>query len=356
MIEQLHSLRRRALERLQELIVDAGSDSEDVLKIALEAWRVEFLGKKGELTAALRGMGALSAEERPIVGQVVNDVRAELESAFATQLAEWQAQAQRREEERETLDVTVRGRTPFLGAEHPLQKVIRRIEDIFIGMGFTVEEGPEVEWDYYNFEAMNFPKDHPARDMQDTFFVGDDLLLRTHTSPVQARTMEKRKPEVPIRIIAPGKTYRRDDDDATHSHAFSQIEGLVIDRGIRMSDLKGTLLTFARQLYGADQEVRLRPSFFPFTEPSAELDVRCIYCAGVGCPTCKQTGWIEILGCGMVHPRVLEMGGYDPSEVSGFAFGMGVERVAMLLYGVTDVRQFYLNDLRLLSQFAGLAR
>lgn len=348
-IEQLQTLQERALARLREV-----ATTED--QAAFEAWRVEFLGKKGELATALRAMGGLSAEQRPVIGQVANDVRAQLESAYATAFGEWSTLARRRQEEAEAQDVTLPGRRPFLGAEHPLQKVIRRIEDIFVGFGFTIEEGPEVELDYYNFEAMNFPKDHPARDMQDTFFVGEDLLLRTHTSPVQARTMEKRHPQVPIRIIAPGKTYRRDDDDATHSHAFSQVEGLVIDRGVRMSDLKGMLLAFARQMYGEDQEVRLRPSFFPFTEPSAELDVRCIYCGGTGCNTCKQTGWIEILGCGMVHPNVLRMGGYDPAEVSGFAFGMGVERVAMLLYQVPDIRQFYLNDLRLLQQFVGLIR
>jgi len=349
MIEQLQALQVRALDRLAA-VAHSGQQA------AFEAWRVEFLGKKGELAQALRGMGALSVDERPIVGQVANDVRAALESAYDTSYSLWSQAADRLKEGQEALDITLAGRAPFPAAEHPLQKVIRRIEEIFLGFGFTVEEGPEVELDYYNFEAMNFPKDHPARDMQDTFFVGDDLLLRTHTSPVQARTMEKRHPEVPIRIIAPGKTYRRDDDDATHSHAFAQVEGLVIDRGVRMSDLKGMLLAFARQMYGEHQEVRLRPSFFPFTEPSAELDVRCIYCGGDGCGTCKQTGWIEILGCGMVHPSVLRMGGYDPAKVSGFAFGMGVERVAMLLYQVTDIRQFYLNDLRLLEQFSGLTR
>lgn len=349
MIEQLQTLQLRALDQLAA-VARSGQEA------AFEAWRVEFLGKKGELAQALRGMGALSVDERPVVGQVANDVRAALESAYDASYSQWSQAADRQKEEQEALDITLAGRAPFPGAEHPLQKVIRRIEEIFVGFGFTVEEGPEVELDYYNFEAMNFPKDHPARDMQDTFFVGDDLLLRTHTSPVQARTMEKRHPEVPIRIIAPGKTYRRDDDDATHSHAFSQVEGLVIDRGVRMSDLKGMLLAFARQMYGEHQEVRLRPSFFPFTEPSAELDVRCIYCGGDGCGTCKQTGWIEILGCGMVHPSVLRMGGYDPAQVSGFAFGMGVERVAMLLYQVTDIRHFYLNDLRLLEQFSGLTR
>ncbi len=332
---------------LGELAALAGKD--------LDAWRVKYLGKKGELSQALRSMGSLSAEERPLVGQVANTVRAELEAAYAIRLAEWEVAKERAQEAEETIDITLPGRTPRVGAEHPLAKIIRRIEDVFVGFGFTVEEGPEVEWDYYNFEALNLPKDHPARDMQDTFYLSEELLMRTHTSPVQARTMEKRRPEWPIRIIVPGRVYRRDDDDATHSHAFTQIEGLVVGQGVRMSDLKGTLLTFARVLFGEDQEIRLRPSFFPFTEPSAEMDIRCIYCGGAGCSTCKHTGWIEVLGCGMVHPRVLEMGGYDPEEVTGFAFGMGVERIAMLLYKIEDIRQFYQNDLRLIRQFAAQA-
>lgn len=345
MIEQLRDLQEAALLRLEQTDM-AG----------LEQWRIDCLGKKGELAAALRGMGALAAEERPAVGQVANDVRSRLEEAYASRRETLEREASATREAAEALDVTLAGRKPFVGGEHPLQQVIRLAQDIFVGLGFTVEEGPEVELDYYNFEAMNFPKDHPARDMQDTFFVHEDLLLRTHTSPVQARTLERVCPAVPVRIIVPGRVYRRDDDDATHSHAFTQIEGLVVDRGVRMSDLKGTLLAFAREMFGPDQDVRLRPSFFPFTEPSAELDVRCIHCGGAGCRTCKQTGWIEILGCGMVHPNVLRTGGYDPGEVSGFAFGMGVERIAMLMYGVDDIRQFYINDLRFLRQFAVLGR
>lgn len=345
MIEQLRALQETALRRL-ETTDGAG----------LEQWRVAFLGKKGELAAILRGMGALPAEERPVVGQVANDVRARLEEAYATRRTALASEAAILRETAEALDVTLPGRKAFVGGEHPLRRVMRRAEDIFVGLGFTVEEGPEVELDYYNFEALNFPKDHPARDMQDTFFIHEDLLLRTHTSPVQARTMERMHPLLPIRIIVPGRVYRRDDDDATHSHAFTQLEGLVVDRGVRMSDLKGTLLAFAREMFGPDQGVRLRPSFFPFTEPSAELDVRCIHCGGAGCRTCKQTGWIEILGCGMVHPNVLRSGGYDPDVVTGFAFGMGFERIAMLMYGVEDIRQFYINDLRFLRQFAALGR
>ena len=342
MKDKLLALRDEALSRLEQL--------------DLEVWRVEYLGKKGELAIVLRGMAALSAEERPVIGLVANEVRANLEEAFAARKAELDSRQAVLREKAETIDVTLPGRAPYLGAEHPLRKVIRRIEDIFIGFGFTVEDGPEVELDRYNFEALNLPKDHPARDMQDTFYLTEEILLRTHTSPVQARTLERRCPEVPIRIVVPGRVYRRDDDDATHSHAFMQIEALVVDHGIRMSDLKGILLQFARELFGADQEIRLRPSFFPFTEPSAEMDIRCIYCHGDGCSTCKQSGWIEILGCGMVHPHVLKAAGYDTGSLTGFAIGMGVERIAMLSYQVEDIRQFYLNDVRLLEQFATLAR
>jgi phenylalanyl-tRNA synthetase alpha chain len=236
------------------------------------------------------------------------------------------------------------------GHQHPLTKIIQEIEDIFIGMGFQIAEGPEIETDYYNFEALNLPKDHPARDMQDSFFITDDILLRTQTSPVQVRTMEKLKPQLPGKIIAPGKVYRN-DDDATHSPMFHQVEGLLVDKGIRMSDLKGILLYFSRQMFGENREIRLRPSFFPFTEPSAEVDVSCMLCGGEGCRLCKNTGWIEILGSGMVHPKVLEMGGYNPKEVTGFAFGMGVERIAMLKYGIEDMRLLFDNDIRFLAQF-----
>lgn len=341
MKERLLALKAEALQELEQV---AGSQH-------LNDLRVKYLGKKGPLTEILRGMGALSAEERPIIGQVANDVRAAIEEVIEAKQAEYQRQETEHRLLAETIDVTLPGRPAELGALHPLSKVIQEIEDIFLGMGYTVAEGPEMEKDYYNFEALNLPKDHPARDMQDSFYITDEILMRTHTSPVQVRTMEKRKGEVPIKIICPGRVYRRDDDDATHSHVFMQIEGLVIDRNIRMSDLKGTLLQFVQEMFGKQTQIRLRPSFFPFTEPSAEVDVSCMMCGGHGCRVCKHTGWLEILGSGMVHPRVLEMAGYDPKEYSGFAFGMGVERIAMLKYGVDDIRNFYMNDLRFLKQF-----
>ncbi|MFD2671287.1 phenylalanine--tRNA ligase subunit alpha [Marinicrinis sediminis] len=341
MKEKLQALKQEALEQLQQV---------DSLA-ALNDLRVKYLGKKGPLTEILRGMGALSAEERPIIGQVANEVRGAIESG----IQEKQAQFERAETEKrlrsETIDVTLPGRKPKKGAVHPLSKIVEDIEEIFLGMGFKIEEGPEVEQDYFNFEALNLPKNHPARDMQDSFYLTEELLMRTHTSPVQVRTMERMQGEVPVKIICPGRVYRRDDDDATHSHMFTQIEGLVIDEHIRMSDLKGTLLQFVQEMFGADTQIRMRPSFFPFTEPSAEVDVSCMICRGSGCRVCKQTGWLEILGSGMVHPRVLEMSGYDPKKYSGFAFGMGVERIAMLKYGIEDIRHFYTNDVRFLNQF-----
>jgi phenylalanyl-tRNA synthetase alpha chain len=339
-------------EKLEALKVEALQELEKVQsQQQLNDLRIKYMGKKGPLTEILRGMGALSAEERPIIGQVANEVRAAIEAVIeAKQEAYTKAETEGRLRA-ETIDVTLPGRPAPKGTLHPLTKVIQEVEDIFIGMGYTVAEGPEVEQDYYNFEALNLPKNHPARDMQDSFYVTDDILLRTHTSPVQVRTMQKLQGNVPVKIICPGKVYRRDDDDATHSHMFTQIEGLVIDRNIRMSDLKGTLLQFVQEMYGKQARIRMRPSFFPFTEPSAEVDVTCAMCGGEGCRTCKQTGWLEILGSGMVHPRVLEMSGYDPKEYSGFAFGMGVERIAMLKYGIDDIRHFYTNDLRFLKQF-----
>ncbi|WP_020617597.1 phenylalanine--tRNA ligase subunit alpha [Paenibacillus daejeonensis] len=341
MKERLEALRTEALEALQQ-VTDPG---------ALNELRIKYLGKKGGLTEILRGMGGLSAEERPVIGQVGNEVRGAIEAA----IDELQERFQREETESrlraETIDVTLPGKAPLSGAVHPLNKVAQELEDVFIGMGYTIAEGPEVEEDYYNFEALNLPKNHPARDMQDSFYITDEILMRTHTSPVQVRTMKQMNGK-PVKVICPGKVYRRDDDDATHSFQFNQIEGLVIDKNIRMSDLKGTLLQFVQQMFGQQAQIRLRPSFFPFTEPSAEVDVTCVQCQGHGCRMCKQTGWLEILGCGMVHPRVLEMGGYDPEEVSGFAFGMGVERIALLKYGIDDIRHFYANDLRFLNQFA----
>lgn len=321
---------------------------------ALSDTRVKVLGKKGALTQVLRGMGQLAPEERPIIGQQVNEIRGELEQALTNKETELKEHALAQQLAEEKIDVTLPGRSYDQGSIHPLTAITEQIEDIFIGMGFHVADGPLVELDYYNFEAMNMPKHHPARDMQDTFYITDDILMRTHTSPVQARTMESRKGEVPVKIICPGFAFRRDDDDATHSHQFTQTEGLVIDEGIAMSDLNGTLTEFAHRMYGEDRRVRFRPSFFPFVEPGTEMDVSCANCEGKGCRVCKQTGWIEILGAGMVHPRVLEMSGYDSEKYTGFAFGMGLERIAMLKYGIDDIRYYFNNDLRFLRQFITL--
>lgn len=341
MRERLEALRRTALEELEQ--------AKELQ--SLQELRVKYLGKKGPLTEILRGMGGLSADERPVIGQVANDVRAAIEKVIEEKQQALEEAATLGRLKQETIDVTLPGRSSAAGTLHPLSKVIQEIEDIFLGMGYKVAEGPEVEQDYFNFEALNLPKNHPARDMQDSFYITEDILLRTHTSPVQTRTMLKMKGEVPVKIICPGKVYRRDDDDATHSHQFTQIEGLVVDKHIRMSDLKGTLLQFAREMFGSNVNVRLRPSFFPFTEPSVEVDISCYQCGGEGCRMCKHSGWIEILGAGMVHPRVLEMGGYDPAVYRGFAFGMGPDRIALLKYGVDDIRHLYTNDLRFLRQF-----
>jgi len=311
--------------------------------------RVKFLGKKGELTKVLRGMGSLSAEERPRVGQLANKVRAELEEYLAHRTIEVKNKELENRLAEERIDVTLPG-TPFsLGKNHPLTRVQEEIENIFLGLGFSIVEGPEIETDFYNFEALNIPKDHPARDMQDTFFTGAEVLLRTHTSPIQIRTMEKTAPTVPLKVIAPGKVYRR-DDDATHSPMFHQIEGLAVDTRITFADLKGVLQVFAEEMFGQETRTRFRPSYFPFTEPSAEVDISCVMCGGKGCRVCSQTGWLEILGCGMVHPRVLEVSGYDSEQFTGFAFGMGVERITMLKYGIDDLRLLFDNDLRFLAQ------
>lgn len=341
MQERLLELQEEALQK-----VAAASELKEMNEV-----RVAYLGKKGPITEVLRGMGKLSAEERPKIGALANDVR----EAIATKIEEKQkaleTAAVNAKLATETIDVTLPGRPVNKGNLHPLTRVVEEIEDLFIGMGYTVAEGPEVESDYYNFEALNLPKSHPARDMQDSFYITDEILMRTHTSPVQARTMEKHKGQGPVKIICPGKVYRRDNDDATHSHQFQQIEGLVIDENISMSDLKGTLDVFAKKVFGQDREIRLRPSFFPFTEPSVEVDISCKICGGKGCSVCKQTGWIEVLGGGIVHPNVLEMAGFDSKKYSGFAFGIGVERIAMLKYGVDDIRHFYTNDVRFLKQF-----
>ncbi|WP_078595095.1 phenylalanine--tRNA ligase subunit alpha [Evansella clarkii] len=340
------------LDRLQELKEEALKKAEEASSLKeLRELKVAYLGKKGPITEVLKGMGKLSKEERPKVGQMANEVREAVSTRIEEKEGRLEAEAMEAKLKEESIDVTLPGRGINKGSRHPLTSVIETIEDVFIGMGFSVAEGPEVETDYYNFESLNLPKHHPARDMQDTFFVTQDLLLRTQTSPVQTRTMEKHKGKGPVKIIVPGKVYRRDEDDATHSHQFMQIEGLMVDEGIRMSDLKGIFEVFVKQYFGEDREIRLRPSFFPFTEPSAELDISCALCEGKGCRTCKHTGWIEVLGSGMVHPNVLRMGGFDPEKYSGFAFGMGVERFAMLKYGVDDIRHFYANDVRFLSQF-----
>ena len=311
----------------------------------IDELRVRFLGKKGELTGILKQMGKLSPEERPVIGQLANEVRSWIETDIETRLTEIKASQMAARLESEKLDVTLPGKRPQFGAKHPLSIVL----DEIIGMGFEIADGPEVETDYYNFEALNIPKDHPARDTQDTFYINDNILLRTQTSPVQVRVMEQKKP--PIRIISPGRVYRSDALDATHSPLFHQIEGLVVDKGITFADLKGTLETFIKRLYGEDSVVRFRPHHFPFTEPSAEVDVQCFNCKGEGCRLCKGEGWIEILGCGMVHPKVLSNCGIDPEVYSGFALGMGLERVVMRRYNIDDIRLFYENDVRFLKQF-----
>ncbi len=315
---------------------------------ALQELRVKYLGKKGALTALMKGIGALPPAERPFLGQVINSVKEELEGLIDGTLGSIRAAAKAERLRRERLDVTLPGRCKPLGTKHPITLVIDDICEIFAGLGFQVAEGPEIELDYYNFEALNFPKDHPARDMQDTFFVDDNVLLRTHTSPVQIRTMLKHAP--PVRIIAPGTVYRC-DSDATHSPMFHQIEGLMVDKGITFGDLKGILTVFVNQYFGKNIGVRLRPSFFPFTEPSAEVDIACVICNGKGCRVCKNTGWLEILGAGMVDPEVYHHVHYDSETVSGFAFGMGIERIAMLRYGISDMRLLFDNDLRFLNQF-----
>lgn len=339
MQEQLKAIMARVTEELKN-IQDTG---------ALEQLRVSVMGKKGELTQILRGMGSLPAEERPAMGQLVNKTRAALEQAMEERLQVLSEMEKQKRLEQEKIDVTLPGKTRSAGSLHPMNVVLSDLLDIFTGMGFEVVEGPEVEFDHYNFELLNLPKNHPARDAQDTFYIEDNIVLRTHTSPVQARIMTTRKP--PIRIVCPGRVYRADEVDATHSPVFHQMEGLVIDENVSIGDLKGTLDTFARKLYGEGVTTRFRPSFFPFTEPSAEVDVTCAACKGKGCRMCKGTGWIEVLGAGMVNPKVLEMCGIDPTKYSGFAFGMGIERLTILKYNVPDMRYLYENDLRFLSQF-----
>ena len=338
---------KQQLETIRQLALKAIEEAED--QQGLENLRVKYLGKKGELTAILKQMGKLSPEERPIMGQLANDVRAAIEETFTKKAAHLKEALLEQRLKREPNDVTLPGKHKELGSKHPLSIVLDEIKEIFVGMGFDIVEGPEVESDYYNFEALNIPKNHPARDTQDTFYINENVVLRTQTSPVQIRTMENREP--PIRIISPGRVYRSDAVDATHSPLFHQIEGLVVDKGITFADLKGTLETFIKRLYGEDSVVRFRPHHFPFTEPSAEVDVQCFNCHGEGCRLCKNEGWIEILGCGMVHPKVLSNCGIDPEVYSGFALGMGLERVVMRRYNIDDLRLFYENDVRFLKQF-----
>lgn len=314
----------------------------------LQQIRARFLGKKGELTALMKGLGQVSAAERPVMGALLNQFKDELEELFQQRQQVLREDDIRKRLEREKVDVTLPGRCRFIGSKHPITLVTEELCSIFASLGFGVAEGPEVEKDFYNFEALNFPKDHPARDMQDTFFVSDDVLLRTHTSPVQVRTMLQHAP--PVRVVAPGTVYRR-DSDITHSPMFHQIEGFLVDRHVTFGDLKGILTAFISQYFGTGVGVRFRPSFFPFTEPSAEVDIQCVICKGSGCRVCKNSGWLEILGSGMIDPEVFKSVNYDPEVYSGFAFGMGIERIAMLKYGVNDLRLFFENDIRFLRQF-----
>lgn len=339
MKEKLEAIQNAALALIEQADTPA----------ALEELRVRFLGKKGELTSILKMMGKLSAEERPVMGQLANAVRSDIENHLEKKSTELKAKEKELRLQAETLDITVPGKPVEIGHKHPLSIVLDEVKDIFLGMGFQIATGPEVEYDYYNFEALNIPKGHPARDTQDTFYITDNILLRTQTSPVQVRVMEQQKP--PIRVIAPGRVYRSDAVDATHSPIFHQIEGLVVDKGITMSDLKGNLLALAKRLYGEQTRIRLRPHHFPFTEPSCEIDVSCFRCGGKGCPMCKGEGWIEILGAGMVHPKVLQNGGIDPDEYSGYAFGIGLERLVMFRFNIDDMRLLYDNDMRFLEQF-----
>ena len=340
MKEQIENIKLKALRKIAE-----AKDMQTLNEV-----RVEFLGKKGELTAVLRGMGALTPEERPIIGALVNEIRDALEEKISTAEAELKEKELQEKLEKEKIDITIPSTKIIRGSKHPLNRVIEEVEDLFVSMGYDVVQGPELETDEYCFERLNLPKGHPARDMQDSFYVTTEHLLRTQTSAVQARVMMANEEKKPIRVICPGKVYRR-DDDATHSHQFAQVEGLVIDKNISLADLKGTLEVFMKKMLGENTNLRFRPSYFPFTEPSYEVDVTCFKCGGKGCNLCKQTGWIELLGSGMVHPNVLKMNGYDPEVYTGFAFGTGLDRLAMFKYGITDIRILYTNDIRFLKQF-----
>lgn len=338
--EELEALRENVKAKLKEI----------KNKIELQTEKANVLGKKGPFAQIMANMRNLSVDERKEVGMVSNVIKSELEEAFDNKLVEINDAEINARLLNETIDVTLPGVKANIGSIHPLNQTIMELEDLFIGMGYEIAEGPEIETDEYCFEKLNLPKGHPARDMQDTFYIDALHLLRSQTSPVQARTMEIKK-GAPIKIVCPGKVYRRDADDATHSHQFMQFEGLVLGSDISLANLKGALLSIAKKMFGENNKIRLRPSFFPFTEPSVEVDVSCSRCNGVGCPVCKNTGWIEVLGAGMVNDNVLRMSGYDPKEIQGFAFGVGIERVAMLKYGIDDIRNFYTNDLRFLHQF-----
>lgn len=338
-------------EQIEKICKQAKQEWEQAQdKKALNEVRVKYLGKKGELTAVLRGMGNVSPEERPLMGSLVNKAKEEIETYIKQKEEQFDKQELEEKLEKETIDVTLPSNKIRRGSKHPLNRIIEEIEDLFVSMGYDVATGPELETDEYCFERLNLPKGHPARDMQDSFYITPEYLLRTQTSSVQARTMMENKEKTPIRMICPGKTYRR-EDDATHSHQFNQVEGLVVDKGISLADLKGTLEVFVHKMLGEDLALRFRPSYFPFTEPSYEVDVTCFKCKGKGCNLCKQTGWIEILGSGIVHPNVLRVNGYDPEVYSGFAFGTGLDRLAMFKYGITDMRYLYTNDVRFLNQF-----
>jgi len=339
MKERLASIKEKALAQIKE---------SDTLE-KLNDIKVAFLGKKGELTEVLKGMKDVSAEERPMVGQMVNETRQAIEEVFESARNEMAKKKRDFQMKNEVIDVTLPAKKNNVGHRHPNTIALEEVQRIFIGMGYEVVEGPEVEYDYYNFEALNIPANHPAKDEQDTFYINENIVLRTQTSPVQVREMEKGK--LPIRMIAPGRVFRADEVDATHSPSFHQVEGLVIDKNVTFADLKGTLAEFAKELFGPETKVKFRPHHFPFTEPSAEMDVTCFKCGGKGCRMCKGEGWIEILGCGMVHPRVLEMSNIDPEEYTGFAFGVGLERIALLKYEIDDMRLLYENDVRFLKQF-----
>ena len=340
MKEQIENLKNQASEEI------AKSESSK----ELNDLRVKYLGKKGELTSILRGMGELSPEERPKMGALVNSAKQEVENEIQEKEKELAKKELQERLEKEEIDITLPSQKIRRGSKHPLNRVIEEVEDLFVSMGYDVVSGPELETDEYCFERLNLPKGHPARDMQDSFYITPEYLLRTQTSAVQARTMMANEEKTPIRVIVPGKTFRR-EDDATHSHQFNQVEGLVVDKNISLADLKGTLEVFMKKMLGQNTELRFRPSYFPFTEPSYEVDVTCFKCGGKGCNLCKQTGWIELLGSGIVHPNVLKMNGYDPEEYSGFAFGVGLDRLAMFKYGITDIRLLYQNDVRFLKQF-----